>query len=92
MSKKPSRILNDDTLFFGLDRNDIMALGAVFYGFEFIFRPFGKEYLSLVGTLVASIVMINIRLKFRRKIIRDTFRYFVLKILKGDIYNDPKTD
>jgi type IV secretory pathway TrbD component len=91
MSAKPSRVLNDDNLFFGLDRNDIMALGLLFYLFQFFFKSFGIEYLSIVLTIISTSIVVSIRLKYRRKIIRDSIRYYLFKFIKFGVYNDSKT-
>lgn len=90
MAKKPSRILNDDTLVFGLDRNDLMGLAFMFYVFQIAFRSLQKDYVALFATLIATVILINIRLKFRKKIIRDFVKFLLAKILKRGVYNDPK--
>lgn len=89
---KPSRVLNDDNLFFGLDRNDIMAIGVVFYLVQMVLSIFSLEGFSLIFTGIGAIILMQIRLKFRRKIIRDTLRYFFVKIFWGGVYHDPKVN
>ena len=86
---KPSRILNDDSLILGLDRNDIMALAITFYFWQVIFMPFGVDYLPLIATIVVAIFLINIRLKYRRKIIRDCLKFYYFKLFRNGVYHDP---
>ena len=88
MAKQPSRILNDDSLVLGLDRNDIMGIAGVFYSFQIVFRPLSKEYLSLLATLIFAVLIINIRLKYRRKIIRDALYFYFTRYFKGGLYYD----
>jgi hypothetical protein len=85
---KTSRILNDESLILGLDRNDLMGLAAVYFVTQNFFSIWGKDYLSVVVTIFSAIGLMNIRLKYRRKIIRDTLRYFYYKAINGGIYSE----
>jgi len=85
---KTSRILNDETLIVGLDRNDLMALAFVYFIAQNFFAIWGKEYISVVVTILALATLMNIRLKYRRKIIRDSLRYYYYKFFSGGVYRD----
>jgi len=87
--KKPSRILNDESFTLGLDRNDIMALAVVFSIGQVIFKAIGFEYLSLFATVTVGLALVGIRLRYRRKIIRDTVKYYYYRLFKGGVYSDP---
>jgi len=91
MGRKPSRILNDDTLGFGLNPSDLIGLGVVFYILQTICFEIGYEGASLFGTLLATVILIHIRLRYRRKIIRDCLRYYYVKVFKGGVFHDPKS-
>ena len=88
--RKPSRILNDNTLFFGIDRNDLMGLGLAFYFYQIIL-PTGLQGYAWFSTLITAVILIHIRLKWRRRIIRDSVRYYFFKFAYLGVYNDPKT-
>lgn len=78
---RTSRILNDQSFFMGLSHLDISGLALVLLGFLLICKAAGgSPTLALGGTIVAASVLIPIRLKYRRKILRDFIRYFIQKI------------
>ena len=81
--------MNDDSLVFGLDRSDIMAIGVAFYFWQLVFLPLNTDYLSLIVTVVVTAVLIHIRLKYRRKIIRDTLRFYYFKWFRGGVFYGP---
>lgn len=89
---RPSRILNDETLFFGLNRNDIIAIGGLFYVYQGVMTIVGYPSVAIFLALISAIGLISIRLKYRKKIIRDVLFYFYIKFLRCGVYHDPKID
>jgi hypothetical protein len=75
--RKTSRVLNDESYFLGLSYNDISGAGIFLLVLIFISKALGIESMlcSLAVALSGLVMLIPIRLKFRRKIIRDTLRY-----------------
>lgn len=87
MKQQPSRILNEPSNFMGLTTTDIMGLSVVFMIFQRFLYLFGLEFLAIIITLVAAVFLSVIRMKFRRKIIRDSLKFYYSKwILSGFIY------
>jgi hypothetical protein len=75
--KQPSRVLNEKSLLLGLDYTDIVGLAMVLMFANFSLKPFGKEVFALPITLGALICLIPIRMRYRKKIIRDFIAYHV---------------
>ena len=92
MSKKPSRILNDDNLIFGLDRFDIFGIGLCYFCVQIVLKFFGIQFLTIFAVAASILALISIRLRFRRKIIRDSLSYLLVKLTRGGVYQDPKFD
>lgn len=87
MKQQPSRILNEPSNFMGLTTADIMGLSVVFMVFQRGLYFFGLEFLAIIITLVAAIILSIIRMRYRRKIIRDSIKYFYYRlILSGFVY------
>ena len=76
-SYKPSRILNESSVFMGLTINDLIGLSLVFVFFLVVLKPFNKQLWSFSITACAMILLSPIRINYRKKIIRDTFQYFL---------------
>ena len=87
MKQQPSRILNEPSNFMGLTTADIMGLSVIFMLLQKFLYIFGIEFLAIVFTLVFAIFLSIVRMRYRRKIIRDSVKYFYSKwILSGFIY------
>ena len=87
MKQQPSRILNEPSNFMGLTTTDIMGLSVIFLIFQKFLYIFRLEFLAIIVTLVVAVILSIVRMRFRRKIIRDSFKYFYFKwILSGFIY------
>jgi hypothetical protein len=87
MKQQPSRILNEPSNFMGLTTADIMGLSVVFMLFQRLLYFFGLEFLAIIITLIAAVFLSVIRMKYRRKIIRDSLKYYYFKwVLSGFIY------
>lgn len=69
--RRGSRVLNDNTLFFGLDFNDVIALGVVLIISQSVLKIFEKQNLAILVPFVTMLILIPIRLHHRRRIIRD---------------------
>lgn len=90
--RKTSRVLNDESYFLGLSYNDISGAGIFLLVLILIFKFL--EIKNMVWALVITIVilasLIPIRVSFRRKIIRDSLKYFfrngVLHVSKNHRY------
>lgn len=83
MTKKPSRILNEQTTFLGLTVLDLAGLGYVLIITHSLLSKFNIELLSfaLVGFLL--FLLIGVRSKYRAKTIRD---YLTFKLTKRIFY------
>lgn len=75
--RKTSRILNDESYFLGLSYNDISGAGIFLLVLIMIGKMIGiqSQLWALVATVSILVFLIPVRLKYRRKIIRDSFKY-----------------
>ena len=81
-----SRNLNEKQAFSGLSIEDALAVIISFVILDGCLTGSGFELASFGYLIAALSVMISVRLKTRRKIIRDTFAY----MLQGVVIYDPK--
>ena len=79
MTKKPSRILNEQTTFLGLSVLDLAGLGYVLIISHSLLSKFKAELLSFVIVGFLLFLLIGIRSKYRAKTIRD---YLTFKLTK----------
>ncbi|HPI39345.1 MAG TPA: hypothetical protein PLJ21_00990 [Pseudobdellovibrionaceae bacterium] len=88
--KEPSSHVNNKSVFFGLSFSDVSSLGAMLSILLFlnkeIFKNLNFSYWALSMTVFAAFLLIPIRIKYRRKIIRDSIKFF----LKKRILHAPK--
>lgn len=79
--RKTSRVLNDESYFLGLSYNDISGAGIFLLVLIMIGKMIGiqSQLWALVATVSILVFLIPVRLKYRRKIIRDSFRYLFTK-------------
>lgn len=81
--RRHSHLLNKRAEILGLTTNDMICLGVEFIFLNEAMRPFVLE--KMVGILSLGIValtmgiLIPIRLKYRKKIIRDTLRFHLTR-------------
>lgn len=77
--RKTSRVLNDESYFLGLSYNDISGAGIFLLVLIMIGKMIGiqSQLWALVITVSILVFLIPVRLKYRRKIIRDSFNYLV---------------
>lgn len=80
-----SKILNIKSNFFGLTLDDLLGLMVFYTVFQLIFSFMGLEIISIILTFTSAIILIPIRLKYRRGIIIDFFIYIFRKIFKGNL-------
>lgn len=75
--RKTSRVLNDESYFLGLSYNDISGAGIFLLVLIMIGKMIGiqSQLWALVATVTILVLLIPVRLKYRRKIIRDSFKY-----------------
>lgn len=75
--RKTSRVLNDESYFLGLSYNDITGAGLFLLGLILLSKALGIKSMlwALMVTITALVMLIPIRLKFRRKILRDSIKY-----------------
>lgn len=76
-SFKPSRIINESSVFMGLNTKDIVGLSFVFVFFLIVLNFFGLQLWAFSIAICTAFVLSKIRLEYRRKIIRDTLRYYL---------------
>ena len=82
---RPSKTLNIKSNFFGLTLDDLLGLMIFYTFFQLLFSFIGIDILSIVLTFLLCILLIPIRLKFRRGIIKDYFVFLFHKVLKGNL-------
>lgn len=92
MYKQPSRILNESSQVLGLNANDLLCVGASFLIFQQIFVPFELELIPLLLLFIETIILITIRLKYRRKIIRDYGKFVFTKLFLNGKYYESKSN
>jgi hypothetical protein len=81
-----SRLLNDNGTVLGLNVFDLIGAIVVLVLFAHLLGGTSLEFLALPVAALALIALIPIRLKYRRKIIRDFCRFWLNRIFnKGRI-------
>ncbi|GIL17052.1 MAG: hypothetical protein BroJett040_08030 [Oligoflexia bacterium] len=80
-NRKTSRVLNDESYFLGLSYSDITGAGVFLLCLIVIGKVLGVKSMlwALFLTIGALAILIPIRLRFRRKILRDSFKYLIKK-------------
>lgn len=75
--RKTSRVLNDESYLLGLSYNDITGAGVFLLSLLLIGKSLGMESMLWALVLTVSLLtsLIPIRLRFRRKILRDSLKY-----------------
>ena len=88
--REPCSHINNKSVLFGLSYSDISVLGAVLAVILFINKHFigaiNISYWGLLSVLSMGLLLIPIRIKYRRKIIRDSAK----KLAKRRLLNGPK--
>ena len=79
MTRKPSRILNEQTTFLGLTVLDLAGLGYTLIISHSLLAKLQLEILSFVIAGLLLFSLIGIRAKHRPKIIRDYLTYSLTK-------------
>jgi hypothetical protein len=72
-----SRVLNDSGSVLGLNIYDLIGAVAALVITSELLRPVGLEFLSVIIGILSLVFLVPIRLKFRRKIIRDTVGFYI---------------
>lgn len=85
--RTPLRILNEPAGFMGLTSIDLCGLGYFLVLTHGILESIGLGLLSFVFVSLVAYALIGIRLKYRRKIVRD----FVLSTFGPKVIYDPET-
>lgn len=85
--RTPLRILNEPVGFMGLTSLDLCALGYLLVATHGLLDSFDLGLLSFVAVAIVGYVLIAIRLKFRRKIVRD----FAFSTVGPKVIYDPET-
>jgi hypothetical protein len=87
IGRTPLRILNEPAGFMGLTSIDLCALGYLLVATHGILDSFDLGLLSFIVVGVFTYTLIAIRLKYRRKIVRD----FAYSTLGPKVIYDPET-
>jgi hypothetical protein len=79
--RKTSRVLNDESYLMGLSYNDITGVGLLLFCLLLIGKAFQIQSMLWALLIAVSVLflLIPIRLRLRRKILRDSLRYFFSK-------------
>ncbi|MFM6927188.1 MAG: hypothetical protein ACKOX6_01920 [Bdellovibrio sp.] len=77
--RKTSRVLNDESYFLGLSYNDITGAGILLLGLLLLSKIIGVKSMlwALMFTISVLVMLIPIRLGYRRKILRDSLKYLL---------------
>lgn len=86
-ARVPLRILNEPAGFMGLTSIDLCALGYLLVATLGVFDSFNLGLLSFVVVGLIGYALIAVRLKYRRKIVRD----FVFSTIGPKVIYDPET-
>lgn len=79
MTKKPSRILNEQTTFLGLTVFDLAVLGYTLIILHSVLSKINLEILTFGFIGVLTFALIGIRAKYRPKTIRDYLSHLLTK-------------
>jgi len=82
----PSKTLNIKSNYFGLTLDDLLGLMVFYTFFQLVFSLAGLEIVSIILTFITALLLIPIRLKYRRGIIKDYCVFFVKRIIKGKLF------
>lgn len=88
--RKPSQHLNNNAALMGLSYQDVSLLGINLMILLMVFRRFQEPrltYLALFLTFLLGVVLVPLRLKYRRKILRDRISF----ILRERVIYDPRS-
>ncbi len=84
---KPSRILNESSQILGLTVTDLIFVMSAYVFFQLILFPFHLEMFALLIAIFLVILLIPIRLKYRRHIIRDFLMSTYHSVFKEGFYH-----
>lgn len=73
---EPSKILNQPNAVLGVEIKDLLASIALLISLSALFQPLGCDWIALLAVGVFFAVMVPVRLSNRRKIVRDSLRYY----------------
>lgn len=81
IQRRTSRVLNDHSYVMGLSYGDISGAGVLLLGLLFLGKilKIDSQLWALLFSLVVLGMIIPIRMKLRRKIIRDSVVHLILK-------------
>lgn len=82
----PSKTLNIKSNFFGLTLDDLLGLMVFYTFFQLVFSLAGLEIVSIILTFITALLLIPIRLKYRRGIIKDYCVFFFKRIIRGKLF------
>ena len=86
----PSRVLNEAPNILGLNLNDMASISIIYLISLLTLNMFQLEVFSGLVAIVCALMLIPIRIKYRRHILRDYFLYLRIKLLNFGVYYDPK--
>lgn len=86
---KTSRILNEAPTYAGLDQNDLLVTLSGTMLLFFGLSTAGLELLTPILAFIWVLFLIPIRLKYRRKFVRDAARFYFVKLFKNGVVYDP---
>jgi len=72
-----SRFLNDNGSVLGLNTMDLMGAAGVMVAASEVLKPIRLDFLAIPVAVVALTALIPVRLRHRRKIIRDTLAFWI---------------
>lgn len=85
VSRTPNRMLNTESTVFGLNISDMIFILIVYSLTNSILMLFRLEVLSIFLATICALILIPVRLNFRRRIIRDFCVLLAIKYLKRGV-------
>ena len=82
----PSKTLNIKSNFFGLTLDDLLSLMGFYTFFQLVFSFMGLEIVSIILTFITALFLIPVRLRYRRRIIRDYLSFLCRRLIKGRLF------
>ncbi len=90
MRTRPSRVINENSNVMGLQIVDLFALGCLYWMIQAALFPFALELLAIPVIAIIAGWLIRVRLKYRRRIVRDTLKHYLIAIFSEGVYFDGK--
>lgn len=86
--QRSSRVINENSNVMGLEISDLLGLAGVYWLLQAFLFPFGLELLAVPLIAIMAILLIRVRLRHRRRVLRDTVRFYSIRAFKNGAFYD----